>query len=112
VPAGPAAALLHDWLYRLVDEVCFDREYVYFAFVEHFSALLKQIYHLGSTEGRGAYAIPGIKSERRLSLRWSLEHRLNYTGPNLLAFEYAITEGGAELERGQARFDLSTGAAI
>jgi hypothetical protein len=109
---GTASAILHDWLYRLVDEVCFDREYLYRAFVENFSALLKEIYRLGGTEGRGSYEFPGIKSGRRASLNWALAHRLNYSGPNILSFEYVIAEGEAEVERGQARFDLSTGVGV
>jgi len=107
-----AASTLHEWLFDLVAETCHDRDYLYRAYVEHFCGLLNTVYGTGSTLGRGTYHLPGIKSDRQASIFWTLDHRLDFAGPNVLAIECRIGDsgagsGGSELR--SARFDLSTG---
>jgi hypothetical protein len=98
---------LHAWLYQLIEELCYDREYLYLAFVEHFTALMKQVMSSGAAEG--AYEIPGIKSGRSARLAWVLGHRLSFMGPNVLSVSYVVTEEGDARERGTVKFDVSTG---
>jgi hypothetical protein len=114
VSTPDGAASLHDWLYARVQSICFDREYLYRSFVEHFCVVMGQVYARGSVAGEGAYEIPGIKSGLRMSLRWSLAHQLSFQGPNPLRLRYAVSvgEGGPIVEEGEARFDLSTGARL
>jgi hypothetical protein len=103
--------MLHDWLYVLAEELCHDRDYLYRYFVEHFAELLSQIYRDASRIAEGGYRLPGVKSERQAELRWSLAHRLDFAGPNLLTVHWRL-EDAAEariLEEGWERFDLSTG---
>ena len=106
---GSAPQSLHGWLYELMEELCYDREYLYLAFVEHFAALMKQVMSSGAAEG--AYEIPGIKSGRSARLAWVLDHRLSFMGPNVVSVSYVVDEEGAADERGTVRFDVSTGMA-
>jgi hypothetical protein len=110
-----AAATIHEWLFALIEETCHDREYLYRAYVEHFCGLLAGIYRAGSTAERGTYHLPGIKSDRQASLFWTLEHRLDFQGPNVLAVTCRIFDAGSPsqtTEQRTARFDLSTGKAL
>jgi hypothetical protein len=102
---------LHDWLYQVVAEVCYDRDYLYLAFVRHFSALMGQIVERGRFEDRGTYALPGMKSNRSARLEWRLEHALTWDGPNRLELRCILLDAlsGAPIEARSACFDLSTG---
>jgi len=109
------AGTIHEWLFALIEETCHDRDYLYRAYVEHFSGLMNGIYRAGATAERGTYHLPGIKSDRQASLFWTLEHRLDYQGPNVLAVTCRIFDAGSPsqtTEQRTARFDLSTGRAI
>jgi hypothetical protein len=103
--------MLHEWLYALAEELCHDRDYLYRYFVVHFAGFLNQIYREASRVPEGSYRLPGVKSNRRAELRWSLARRLDYVGPNLLAVQWRLEEAGEAriLEEGRERFDLSTG---
>jgi hypothetical protein len=110
-----AAGTIHEWLFALIEETCHDRDYLYRAYVEHFCGLLAGIYRPGSTVERGTYHLPGIKSDRQASLYWSLEHRPDNQGPNVLAVTCRLFDAGAAsgtTEQRTARFDLSTGRAL
>jgi hypothetical protein len=97
--AGAARSrLLHEVLYGIVEEVCWDADYLYRAFTEHFSGLMGQIYGQGGSHSGGSYTIAGIKSGLEARIEWSLEHRLDFHGPNLLRLDWRIgggTAGGA-----------------
>ncbi len=101
---------LHEWLYRLMEELCYDREYLYLAFVEHFTGLMKLVMSSGAVEG--VYEIPGIKSGRRAFLEWTLEHRLSFMGPNILSVSYRVNRDETSEEHGTVRFDVSTGTEV
>ena len=90
-----APRYLHDSLYRIVEEICWDADYLYRAFTEHFSGLMGQIYARGGSDARGSYTITGIKSGLEARMEWSLQHRLDFHGPNRLCLDYRIT-GGTE----------------
>lgn len=110
-----AAATIHEWLFALIEETCHDRDYLYRAYVEHFSGLLAGIYRKGSTAERGTYHLPGIKSERQASLFWSVEHRLDHQEAAVLAVTCRIFDAASPsgtTEQRTARFDLSTGRAL
>jgi hypothetical protein len=103
--------MLHDWLYTLAEELCHDQDYLYRYFVEHFCGLLNKIYREASRVPEGSYPMPGVKSNRQAELRWSLERRVDFLGPNPLTVSWRLAEspGGTTLGSGSERFDLSTG---
>ena len=104
---------LHEWLFARVQSVCFDREYVYRGFVEHFGAFMGELYARGGTDGDGVYEIPGIKSGLRALLRWRLGRQLSFDGPNPLWLQYTVIGGdGTAVEEGEALFDLSSGETV
>ena len=107
-----AESTLHEWLFARVQSVCWDREYLYRGFVEHFGALMGQLYARGGVDGEGQYEIPGIKSGLRTLLSWRLDRQLSFQGPNLLRLRYTVLDGdGTAVEQGEAAFDLSSGEA-
>ena len=111
--SAAAEATLHDWLFARVQSVCFDREYVYRSFVEHFGALMGELYAHGGTDGDGTYEIPGIKSGLRALLRWELGRQLSFHGPNPLRLRCSVMDGdGVAVEEGEALFDLSSGETV
>ncbi len=103
--------MLHDWLYRLAEELCLDQDYLYRYFVEHFCGLLQRIYREASRVPEGSYQMPGVKSDRQAELRWRLARRLDFVGPNPLMITWRIADaaGGPIQGSGEERFDLSTG---
>lgn len=114
-PAGESAAgLLHDELYRLVEEVCWDADYLYRSFTEHFTGLMGQIYEKGGSEGDGVYTITGIKNSLEARIAWHLEHRLDFQGPNRLRLDYEIagTPSDAGARQGSIVAELGTGRLV
>jgi hypothetical protein len=103
--------LLHEALYGIVEEVCWDADYLYRAFTEHFSGLMGQIYSRGGSDAGGSYAITGIKSGLGARIEWSLEHRLDFHGPNRLRLDYRIEGGtaGAAVREGSILVELGSG---
>jgi hypothetical protein len=106
---------LHDWLFEVVEEICWDREYLYRSYVETFTALMRSIYEHGPHAARDAIVIPGLKSGIEVALEWRLAHQLDFRGPNTLhvsAMRRDAGAAGAAGASGAARtavFDLSTG---
>ena len=107
--SGPG--LLHDELYRLVEEVCWDADYLYRSFTEHFTGLMSQIYDRGGSEGAGVYTITGIKSGLEARIAWHLQHRLDFHGPNSLRLDYEVggAASGGGARRGSIMAELGTG---
>jgi len=105
---------LHDWLYNLICDVCYDREYVYASFVRHFSALLKDIFEQGRFSETGKYDVNGMKSDKVAHVKWRLEHQFNLMGLNSVTFECEIenTLTGKKEKLEKAVFELSTGDSI
>ena len=111
---GATQRLLHDIVYSVVEEVCWDADYLYRSFTEHFAALMAQIYDKGGSDAAGSYTIPGIKSGREVRLSWRLEHRLDFHGPNCLRLDYRIegvspADGG---HRGSVTVELGSGRVV
>lgn len=102
---------LHEWVFERVSEVCYDREYLYLAFVRHFTAFMADIIRLGKAEECGAYLIPGIKSDLDARLTWQLQRRLDWIGLNLLTVQCQLVDRatGDPQSGSVERFDLSTG---
>jgi hypothetical protein len=111
---GNAARLLHDEVYRLVEEVCWDADYLYRSFTEHFAGLMGQIYDRGGSDAGGVYTITGIKSGLEARIAWHLQHRLDFHGPNGLRLDYEIagTASGAPARRGSLAAELGTGRLV
>jgi hypothetical protein len=114
VKEATAPDMLHDWVYALVQDVCFDREYLYRCFVEHFSALMHEIHAEGRVMGGGEYRIPGIKSGLHAVIRWRLAHQVSYAGPNLVALSAELRRDTGEREGipEKRAFELSSGAPV
>ena len=102
---------IHDWIFEIVDEICYDREYVYPSFVRHFCSLMQKIEQTGRLSGEGTYRVPGIKSNITAVLSWQFEHRLNLVGSNVIAVSCEF-EGGDDLPNRIANFEMSTGERI
>jgi hypothetical protein len=102
---------LHVWLYDIVSEVCFERDYLYLAFYRHFSTLLGELTERGRVCDRGETCFAGVKSNLQVTIEWQLEHRLTWSGPNrlLLTAHIQAIGGGQDQEVRRAAFDLSTG---
>ncbi len=105
---------LHDWLFQVVAEVCYDRDYLYLAFIRHFTALMGLIVDRGRFEARGEYSLPGMKSNLSARLEWQLEHQLTWMGPNRLQLRCTLIDmaAGVEIETRSGCFDFSTGDRI
>jgi hypothetical protein len=105
---------LHDWFFERVSEVCYDRDYLYLAFVRHFTAFMADIIRLGKAEECGDYLIPGIKSDLDVRLTWQLQRRLDWIGLNVLAVQCQVVDRatGALKSDSAEHFDLSTGDSV
>jgi len=99
---------IHDWIFEIVDDICYDREYTYPSFVHHFCSLMQDIERFGRLSSEGTYSIQGIKSNITAILSWRLEHRLNLVGSNVISIR-CIFEGTNDLPERCARFEMSTG---
>ncbi len=104
-------ACLHDALYRVVEEICWDSDYLYRSYTEHFCALMHGIYDAGKGASRGDYRASGIKSGLEAAITWRLQHRIDYQGPNQLMLEVTIrSETPGTTDRGASLlFELGTG---
>lgn len=102
---------LHDWLFQVVADACYDRDYLYLVFIRLFTALMNQILDRGRFENSGKYSLPGMKSNLSAQLAWQLEHHLSWMGPNWLQLRCTLTDtlSGVESETRSGCFDLSTG---
>jgi hypothetical protein len=109
-----APRLLHDALYGMVEEVCWDADYLYRSFTEHFTGLMSQIYDRGGSDGGGVYTITGIKSGREARITWHLQHRLDFHGPNRLRLDYEIAGAapGSGARGGSIMAELGTGRLV
>jgi hypothetical protein len=105
---------LHEWMYELVCEVCYDKEYVYACYMRHFGQLMKDILEQGRTCGSGSYEIIGMKSDLKVMLNWQLERCVNLIGLNVVSISYEVASvrtGKVELHVVRS-FELSTGDEI
>jgi hypothetical protein len=102
---------LHDWIYDIVCEICYDREYLYACYVRHFSALLKDILEQGLTADGGTYRIIGIKSNLAADFHWQLESRLNMMGLNVVTIRCSIENQDTKKKESEyiQSFELSAG---
>jgi hypothetical protein len=105
---------LHDWLYDLVCQVCYDRDYLYLSFVRHFGGLMATVEQAGPTQAAGTYAFAGLKSGLRVDLTWRLARRLDWLRSNWLALDYRIVDAASgEIQAtGAGRFDVATGERV
>lgn len=105
---------LHEWLYDIVHDICYDREYIFLLYSRSFKELIDMVLEKGMTVPEGEYSITGIKSNFKAIIRWNHEHRLNYVGLNVCKFHCKIvdkTTGEIEQEIEQS-FELSAGESI
>ena len=111
-PVNAEESSIHDWMYGIVYEICADRDYLYRVFYEHFSTLLRRIFEEGRIADHGEYLLPGLKSGIDAEIRWQLDKRLNYMGPNRLKLWCSLTDRVGEREVREAEFELSTGLRV
>jgi hypothetical protein len=90
---------LHDWLFQVVADACYDRDYLYLVFIRLFTALMNQILDRGRFENSGKYSLPGMKSNLSAQLAWQLEHHLSWMGPNWLQLRCTLTDTLSGVER-------------
>ncbi len=105
---------LHDWIYEIVSEVCYDKEYVYASYVRNFTQLMNDILEKGRVSQSGNFEIGGMKSDLSASLHWDLERCANLLGLNVVSIKYRIKSSrtGVVESEGERNFELSTGEEI
>ena len=106
--------MLHDLVYQIVEEICWDRDYLYRCFTEVFSELMNGIYRQGCSRAGGNLVVNGVKSDVEARISWRLQHQLDYFGPNALKLEFEIRKkpSGLMVRTGDAVFDLATGCDV
>ena len=105
---------LHEWIYGLVEEVCYDREYVYASFIRHFGRLTEAIYVNGRSVCEGRYEMIGMKSDRVAEFEWQLDQCVNLIRLNSVRLTCTVRStvtGAAQLQETR-RFEMSTGDEI
>ena len=103
---------LHDFIYRIIMDICYDREYAYKQYISVFNEICRGIYSFGSTNSSMALHVRGIKSGKCADFTWSLLKRVDYVGHNEVHLTCCISspDGGAEKLIGV--FELSQGEKI
>ena len=105
---------IHEWVYKVVCDVCYDREYVYASFVRHFGFLMQEILEKGRFAESGTYVVPGMKSDLKATFTWQLESCIDLVRLNAVKISCVIEStymGAAEPEESYW-FELSTGEQI
>lgn len=103
---------IHDWIFGIVDDICFDREYVYPCFVRHFSSFMSEVMEQGMLSGSGVHVIPGIKSNISAKLTWRLEHRLDWVKSNEIHLTCEFEGDAWGWQPKSASFEMSSGAKL
>ena len=104
---------LHEWIYEIVCEICYDKEYLYAVYVRHFAGLMNEIFEQGKIVNRGIYEIPGMKSGLKAKLEWQVEGRTNMMGLNVVSICCTIEdmESSKKTAEYKQAFELSCGDA-
>ena len=104
---------IHSLIYWAVCETCFDREYIYRAFVKHFGEISRQMFVQLPAPEAGKYVFNGIKSQKTVTVKWAFERRLNYCGSNHVNVTAQVLDRitGAE-ETAGGTFNVNTGRNI
>ena len=105
-----AESSIHSLIYWAVCETCYDREYIYRAFVKHYTQISRRMFVDLPSPETGEYTFNGIKSNRSVSVRWRFARRLNWCGSNHVTLTVTITDqirGGGQTRCGV--FNVNTG---
>lgn len=102
---------IHSWLYEVVYEICYDRDYIYYCFFNAFKGLMSDIFSEGCSEQRGIYYIEGMKSGYRAEISWELLHRIDYLGYNRIELSCKIKDRVEKtlINEKKMFFELSSG---
>ncbi|RKY04948.1 MAG: hypothetical protein DRP56_09460 [Planctomycetota bacterium] len=100
---------MHDWIYKIVIDVCYDRDYLYACFIRHFSRLMNDVLTKGTCSQSGEYEIKGMKSNKDAHINWQLERRIDWMGSNSISFDCKVNSLDSGIETMHGRFDMSTG---
>jgi D-arabinose 5-phosphate isomerase GutQ len=105
---------LHEWLYDIVTNICYDRDYAYKAFCEAFNQLSTMMFTNGGTKEKGKIIVYGIKSEYNAKITYCFVHRLNYVGLNEVTVKCEIIDKTKNviIEEHIKCFELSLGENI
>ena len=71
--------LLHELVYDVIREICYDSEYIYMSYISAFSGLAGKIYAKGAACGSGGITIAGIKSDYNAVFDWELTRPIGFT---------------------------------
>ena len=99
--------LLHELIYDVICEICYDREYLYLSYISAFNELTGKIYAKNRLCESGDFSAAGIKSDYSAVFRWGLIRRIEfmpydeaklsvsiinkYTGGNILYKKYILS---------------------
>lgn len=78
--------MLHELIYDVICDICYDREYLYLSYISAFNELAGKIYAGGASCGIGDIEFAGIKSDYNAVFHWELIRRVEfmpYDGANL-----------------------------
>jgi hypothetical protein len=104
----------HEWLYEIVESLCYDRDYLYLVYIRHFNGLTAEIIERGKFLSAGTYWISGLKNDFQGRLAWSLGHRADWIGSTRVTIHYVkmVKTTSAVLEEQVMAFDFSTGQGL
>jgi hypothetical protein len=105
---------IHDWIYDIVCEICYDHEYIYLSYIRCFNSLIDQIFSSGNTIDEGKCTFSGIKSNYKAEIDWKLHHRVNFVGFNVVIIKCVIEDiiSGLIVKEMSKNFEISSGEVI
>lgn len=105
---------IHEWLYDIAKEICYDREYIYLSYLKILQNTVFSVFENGSVTEQGDYIAKGIKSDKDAHIHWKLHHRLNFVGFNKVIFECTFQDKYTHecMDTVSCSFELSSGERI
>jgi len=103
---------IHDLLYSSIEDICYDREYIYIKFAKVFSEFSNDILCSGHMFAEKKYIIPGIKSGKSLELHWRLAQKPSFSGNNEVRITARIIKENVIENQFCGNYELSLGTLI
>jgi len=105
---------LHEFIYHVVSEICYDKDYLYLLFYRNYSTLMDEIFELGKAAESGTVIFEGNKSNINAHITWLLSGRVNFMGCSPIRLDCVYMSKSTMEKTGfeTACFDLSTGEVI
>ena len=82
--------MLHDLIYDVICEICYDYEYIYMSYVSVFNEITGKIYAKSIACESGFVEAAGIKSDYTAVFIWELIRRIGFTASDAAKFDIII----------------------